>query len=971
MRTTSPRPRHLRGHRFTPSLKSLKQACRLALCTALLCQSFIFAPARTLAAPVVQSGGPRNLEVEETTISSGALIDQEIQNSQNGKQTSGPDGPEAVLPVGPDDSISGEEPGPGAPGDSAAFDAINFDENANLTGFFQIPPDPAGAVGPGHLVNVVNSSIEIYTKNGVRQLRQSLKNFFASAPTPPQTGTFDPKVIYDQYLNRFVVLTMERIEAAGATPNQSRVYLAVSDDSDPNGTWFFNTLNTEETINGRQTWADFPGLTVDSEAVYFTTNQFAHNNQTQAGVFQGQRLWIMAKAPWYAGGAPVNTRYNPTALANAQPGTEGAVATTMQPTHMYGDTPGGLGTFLLAYGGLSDGTNNYVQVIRVDNPLAAPTFTVRFSIVGTRAADDATNLALPPAPQKGTNRTIATNDRRFSQHGVYRNGLIYCAAPVRPPTGPDANQATAHYFIINPVTIDNPAADPPPQDRGNIGAENIGAGTHTFFPSVAVDAVGNLAVGFAASGPTIYPGSYYTGRLAIDAPGATRPARALRQGVDYYVRAFSTSTSPTVTSRWGDYSGIWLDPSNEMDFYVYNEHALARGTILNSVGPHEDGRWGTAWGAFNAASLAVAPATALPGQLIISEMSPRGSIGPLDEFVEVYNNTDADHSVTAGDASGGYGIVAEDGVLRCTIPNGTTIPARGHFLCGGAQYSYGSEVGVDAFFSVGAPTYGDIGDSQGVALFNSATNFSLASRLDAFGYTTSAPLYREGSGYPVAVVVNAPHSYPRTQYSGYEKDSDSNSADFISVNSRLDICCDPQSALGMPGPQNLGSPRLRLGQHPVSLFDPNVGASTAPNRERSSIVVPNGQNGTLRFRRTITNNTASPVTRYKIRVVDISTLQSPTTPQPGRPTPCTAPCADLRVLSSSDEAAVATSTGPKPTSGTTLDFSGFQPLGGGYNSSLNVNQVPVAPGASVNVNMLVGIMRGGTARFFFFVEALP
>ncbi|HEV2863231.1 MAG TPA: hypothetical protein VGX48_19615, partial [Pyrinomonadaceae bacterium] len=141
------------------------------------------------------------------------------------------------------------------------------------------------------------------------------------------------------------------------------------------------------------------------------------------------------------------------------------------------------------------------------------------------------------------------------------------------------------------------------------------------------------------------------------------------------------------------------------------------------------------------------------------------------------------------------------------------------------------------------------------------------------------------------------------------------------------------------------------------------------------VVVPNGQNGTLRFRRTITNNTATPVTRMRIRVVDITTLNTPTSPQAGKPQPCFAPCADLRVLSSSDEAAVATSTGPKPTSGTTLELSNFQDIGGGYNSSLNVNQVsggtPLLPATSVNVNMLVGIMRGGTARFFFFVEAAP
>jgi len=954
---------------------------RLALCAALLAQSFIFAPSAALAkgapAPLPrQDQGRPDLQAEPQEISSGAIIDQQIQNSRQTFE----DSPQAVLPVGPEDTIgTGGDPGPPqAPGDNAFIEAINFDQNATLTGFFQIPPDAAGAVGPTHLVNVVNSSLEFYTKSGVRQLRQSLKNFFAGAPSPPQTQTFDPKVIYDQYANRFIVLTMERIEAAGATPNQSRVYLAVSDDSDPNGTWFFHTLNTEETINGRQTWADFPGLAADSEAVYFTTNQFAHNNQTQAGVFQGQRLWIIAKAPWYAGAPAVSTRYNPTGLANAQPGTEGAVATTMQPTHMYGDTPGGLGTFLLAYGGLSDGVNNYIQVIRVDNPLSpTPTFTARFSLWGTRAADDATNLGFNNAPQKGTNRTIATNDRRFSQHGVYRNGRIYCAAPIRPPTGPNAGQTTVRYFIIDPVLIDTAAADPPPIDQGNIGGEDIAPGTYTFFPSVAVDAVGDLAVGFSASGPAIFPGSYYSGRLFADAPGTTRPARALRTGQDYYVRAFSTSTSPAVSSRWGDYSGIWLDPSNETNFYVYNEHALTRGTVLASVGPHEDGRWGTAWGSFNATTLAAAVGAPLPGQLIISEMTPRGPLGALDEFVEIFNNTDTAHTVAAVDGSGGYAVAAEDGVLRCTIPNGTVIPARGHFLCAGAQYIYISDVFPDAFIVGSAPTYGDIGDNQGVALFSSSNpaNFSGATRLDAFGYTTSAPLYREGNGFPFVSMANAPRAYVRTQYATYEKDSDENSADFIAVNARLDVCCDPKAVHGMAGPQNLASPINRGAATPMSLFDPGASSSAPANRERNATVVPNGQFGTLRFRRTITNNTGQPVTRIRIRVVDMSTLQSPTTPEAGRPTTCLSPCADLRVLSSSDEAAVATSTGPRPTSGTTLELAAYQPLGGGYNSSLNVNQVTsvatVPPGGSISVNILLGVQQTGNARFFVTVEVLP
>jgi len=179
----------------------------------------------------------------------------------------------------------------------------------------------------------------------------------------------------------------------------------------------------------------------------------------------------------------------------------------------------------------------------------------------------------------------------------------------------------------------------------------------------------------------------------------------------------------------------------------------------------------------------------------------------------------------------------------------------------------------------------------------------------------------------------------------------------------------------MAGPQNLASPINRGAATPMSLFDPGASSTAPANRERNTTPVPNGQFGTLRFRRTITNNTGQPVTRMRIRVIDMTTLQSPTFPAPGKATACVAPCADLRVLSSSDEAAVATTSGPKPTSGTTLELAAYQPLGGGYNSSLNVNQVTniatLAPGGTINVNILLGVQEKGNARFFVTVEVLP
>src|ERR687894_44534 len=68
------------------------------------------------------------------------------------------------------------------------------------------------------------------------------------------------------------------------------------------------------------------------------------------------------------------------------------------------------------------------------------------------------------------------------------------------------------------------------------------------------------------------------------------------------------------------------------------------------------------------------------GQVIISEFRLRGPAGAEDEFVELYNNTDAPITVQALDTTGGWTVVISNGQITgplFTIPNGTVIPARG------------------------------------------------------------------------------------------------------------------------------------------------------------------------------------------------------------------------------------------------------------------------------------------------------
>jgi RTX calcium-binding nonapeptide repeat (4 copies) len=457
---------------------------------------------------------------------------------------------------------------------SQSFNGINFDGGAANTGFYNIPPDPHGAVGPNHVVSVVNTSIQWHLKDGTLQNNQSLQNFFSST-----TGTFDPKVIFDQHSNRWVVVTLENQgrNSGNAADDISRIYVAVSDDADPNGTWYRTTIDSRLNINGVNTWADYPGIAVDGDAIYITNNMFSH----EGGTFQGERLWIINKgigSGFYSGGAPAIGVYDPATAS-------GGIATTMMPAQVYGDVPGAAGTFLVAYSSLSNGTDEFAQVIRVDNATSSPTFTVQNVNLGNIE----TTFSLPGAPQLGTATTINTNDSR-AYNAVWRDNKLYFTTTIRGAAGDDANEATVYWAEINTT---NQAALSKTQS-GSIGGNTIGGlDTFTFFPSIAVNADGDVGVGFSASSSTIYAGSYFAWRDVNDPLGTMRDPITVKAGEDYYVRLFASNGG--TRNRWGDYTATVVDPSDDQSFWTFNEYAMTRGTPLGG----EDGRWATVWGRFN------------------------------------------------------------------------------------------------------------------------------------------------------------------------------------------------------------------------------------------------------------------------------------------------------------------------------------------------------------------------------------
>lgn len=353
-------------------------------------------------------------------------------------------------------------------------------------------------------------------------------------------------------------------------------------------------------------------------------------------------------------------------------------------------------------------------------------------------------------------------------------------------------------------------------------------------------------------------------------------------------------------------------------------------------------------------------------KIVISEFRWSGPSGDSDEFIEISNNSDTGISVSTSDGSTGWALYA-DGVLRFTIPNGTTIPAHGHYLAGNLNgYSLGALAGGDIIYNSDVPI------NTGMALFRTANaaNFNLGNRLDGVrGAADAQALYGEGSSLPSINATTAEYSFVRRgDAAGLPIDTDNNASDFVLIaTDPTAITSATVAALGTPGPENLASARINISLFP-SLIDPTVASSLAPNRVRQFCGDPGAPacpadpntstNGYLSIRRKFTNHTGTNITVMRFRIFDITTLNSP---NPGGAQ------ADLRAITSTD-VTVSTGVGPVSVLGTQLESTPGQTKGGGLNATLKVTlATPLANDAEVNVQFLLGL--NGAGRFRFFLNA--
>jgi hypothetical protein len=99
--------------------------------------------------------------------------------------------------------------------------------------------------------------------------------------------------------------------------------------------------------------------------------------------------------------------------------------------------------------------------------------------------------------------------------------------------------------------------------------------THRWMGSASMDGCGNLAVGYSVSNSdTVFPGLRYAGRKLLDPPGQ------LPRGENVIVAG---ETSQDGFNRWGDYSGMTVDPVDDATFWYTSEYMGADGNAHTRI----------------------------------------------------------------------------------------------------------------------------------------------------------------------------------------------------------------------------------------------------------------------------------------------------------------------------------------------------------------------------------------------------
>lgn len=392
------------------------------------------------------------------------------------------------------------------------------------TGWY--PPDPDLAVGSNHVVAVVNSSIAFFTKSGTKQFQQTAGSFFSGLAV--DTFIFDPKCFYDRVHDRFVLVFLEQDDAT----QLSKLLLAVSDDGDPNGTWYRYRIESKLTYNGSTYWLDYPGFGYNKDAYVVSGNMFGF-----VSGFAGAQFVVIPSAPLLSG-QPA------TSVSIHDPGSSSVQIADMMDINRE------------VVFGASRSSSTTIKLFAIQNP-----GTLSPTLVSSNVTVPSNSSPTGPAPST-SGRTLSTVDGRVF-NAAWRNGRL-----VTGHTTAVSGINAVRWYELNTSTWPESGA-PSLVQAGNIAS----SAEHYFTPAIGINSQGAISVLFTASSSTLTADIRIASRAATDPLGAMSTPTTLESSVG--------NNYPD--GRWGDYFGVDVDPSDDTTFWGIGESVSSTNAWRTSV----------------------------------------------------------------------------------------------------------------------------------------------------------------------------------------------------------------------------------------------------------------------------------------------------------------------------------------------------------------------------------------------------
>jgi hypothetical protein len=411
-----------------------------------------------------------------------------------------------------------------------------------------IPPDTQGAVGPEHLMVVLNTEVAVQNRQGKELSRVSLGQFWSALGT---YAVYDPRVAYDPQARRWLVTTL-----ADPQKPTSAVLLGVSVSHDPTGDWILCAVDADP---ADKTWVDYPNLGFNHKWVAVSVNVYGMETNdfcySEILVFPKLNLTnILVFPELNLTNAEVTClHFRDTNYFNVVP----AVTQDPNENNLYLATESG---------------TSRLRLSRIEGDLGSERYRAGYASTTAVSEWQFTPGGTNFLPQLGTETRIYANDSRL--HTVMlRNSRLWCVHHIFLSKGGGINRSAVQWWqMTTNASI---------LQRGRI---DDASGQYLYaFPSLAVNKSNDVLIGYSRFASNQYAGANYSYRLASDPSSTLRAEMVLKAGQAPYQRLNSRGRN-----SWGDFSSTLIDPLNDVDMWTLQEYA--------ELPDETSDRWGTWWG---------------------------------------------------------------------------------------------------------------------------------------------------------------------------------------------------------------------------------------------------------------------------------------------------------------------------------------------------------------------------------------